>query len=51
MLCVIASSLVAPLVVPPMTKMESQLMGTTAIECLGLESDATLLHDYFNINA
>ena len=38
-------------VVPPMTKMESQLLGTTATECPGLESDATLLHDCFNINA
>ena len=35
--------------VPPMTKMDSQLMGTTATPSLGLESDATLLHDSFNI--
>ena len=44
-----SASLADPLVVPPMTKMVSQLMGTTATPSLGLESDATLLHDCFNI--
>ena len=47
--CASASSIVVPLVLPPMTKMYSQLMGTTPTPNLGLESDATLLHDCFNI--
>ena len=46
--CASASSTVVQLVVPPMTKMDSQLMGTTATVVLGLDNDATLLHDCFN---
>ena len=50
MLFALRSSPGFPPVVPPMTKMESQLMGTTATPSLGLESEATLLHDCSPLN-